>query len=89
MDVWGVSGPEAEVELIAATVECFKSLGLSGTEVGIKVGPSCVLTTFTILCRTIKWFLFYFVLNWSINLYLFLTFGRSNILRCFLDIADQ
>lgn len=37
MDVWGIVGIEAEAELIAAIVSCFSSLGISSSDVGIKV----------------------------------------------------
>lgn len=42
MDIWGVPGVGAEAELLAAVVSCFQSLGLSDTDVGIKVVPSFV-----------------------------------------------
>ena len=35
--MWGVASSEAEAELIAASVACFRSLGLTGGDVGIKV----------------------------------------------------
>ena len=35
--MWGVTGVEAEAELIAAVVSCFETLGLSVREVGLKV----------------------------------------------------
>lgn len=38
MDIWGVAGMEAEAELLAAVVSCFTSLGITSTDVGIKVG---------------------------------------------------
>jgi histidyl-tRNA synthetase len=37
MDVWGVPGLEAEAELISSAVSCFRDLGLSSSDVGIKV----------------------------------------------------
>lgn len=37
MDVWGVSGVEAEAELLSAIVASFKSMGLTAKDVGIKV----------------------------------------------------
>jgi histidyl-tRNA synthetase len=37
MDVWGVPGPEAEVELLAAAVSFFKKVGLTSSDIGIKV----------------------------------------------------
>jgi hypothetical protein len=40
MDVWGVSGLEAEAELISAAVSCFRDLGLSSGDVGIKVAEA-------------------------------------------------
>jgi hypothetical protein len=38
MDVWGVPGLEAEAELISSVVSCFRDLGLTSSDVGIKVG---------------------------------------------------
>ena len=43
MDLWGVSGVEAEAELLAALVASFKSMGLSATDVGIKVSSRKLL----------------------------------------------
>ena len=37
MDIWGVSGVEAEAELLAAIVTSFQSMGISSSDVGIKV----------------------------------------------------
>jgi hypothetical protein len=37
MDIWGVSGVEAEVELLSAIVTCFDNLSLSHQDIGIKV----------------------------------------------------
>jgi histidyl-tRNA synthetase len=37
MDVWGIPGPEAEVELLAAAVSFFKKVGLTSSDIGIKV----------------------------------------------------
>eukprot|EP00667_Euglena_gracilis_P009901 EG_transcript_10079 len=44
MDIWGVAGVEAEVELLAAVVKCLRDLGLSSTDVGIKINNRKVLT---------------------------------------------
>jgi len=44
MDIWGVPGVEAEVELLAAVVQCLRDLGLSSTDVGIKVNNRKILT---------------------------------------------
>lgn len=44
MDVWGVSGVEAEAELLSAIVASFKSMGLTAKDVGIKVSKLCVST---------------------------------------------
>jgi histidyl-tRNA synthetase len=38
LDVWGVAGPEAEAELLAAAVAFFRRVGLTAADVGIKVG---------------------------------------------------
>lgn len=43
MDIWGVSGVEAEAELLAAIVEFFESVGLTSNDVGIKVNSRGVL----------------------------------------------
>lgn len=37
MDIWGVPGVEAEAEILSAIVTCFKNLGLSKDDVGIRV----------------------------------------------------
>jgi hypothetical protein len=37
MDIWGVAGVEAEAELLSAVVTCFQNLGLTSSDVGIKV----------------------------------------------------
>lgn len=37
MDIWGVSGVEAEAELLAAIVATFTDMGLTSKDVGIKV----------------------------------------------------
>lgn len=37
MDIWGVSGVEAEAELLSAVVSFLKSVGLTANDVGIKV----------------------------------------------------
>ena len=40
MDVWGVTGVEAEAELLSAVVTCFRRLRLTAEDVGLKVIPS-------------------------------------------------
>jgi histidyl-tRNA synthetase len=37
MDIWGVDGVEAEVELLAAIVMMFERMGITSDDVGIKV----------------------------------------------------
>ena len=37
MYIWGVQGVEAEAELLSAVVTCFRNLGLTSQDVGIKV----------------------------------------------------
>ena len=37
MDIWGTSSIDAEAELIALLINTFKSMGLTGQDVGIKV----------------------------------------------------
>ncbi|KAM3577810.1 hypothetical protein VYU27_000353 [Nannochloropsis oceanica] len=44
MDVWGISGVEAEAELLAAIVSFFARVGLTANDVGIKVNSRGVLT---------------------------------------------
>eukprot|EP00668_Euglena_longa_P032521 GGOE01041878.1.p1 GENE.GGOE01041878.1~~GGOE01041878.1.p1 ORF type:complete len:573 (-),score=99.26 GGOE01041878.1:198-1787(-) len=44
MDIWGVAGVEAEVELLAAAVKCLRDMGLTSNDVGIKVNNRKVLT---------------------------------------------
>lgn len=43
MDVWGVSGVEAEAELLSAITTFFKRVGLTAEDVGIKVSSRGVL----------------------------------------------
>lgn len=43
MDIWGVSGEEAEAELISAMVYFFSSVGLTSSDVGIKVNSRLVI----------------------------------------------
>jgi histidyl-tRNA synthetase len=43
MDVWGVAGPEAEAELMAAMVTFFENVGLTAEDVGIKVNSRLVI----------------------------------------------
>jgi len=44
MDVWGVSGVEAEAELLSAVVSFFERVGVTSTDVGIKVNSRAVLS---------------------------------------------
>ncbi|CAM9589385.1 unnamed protein product [Ascophyllum nodosum] len=44
MDIWGVSGVEAEAELLGAMVAFFERVGLGAEDVGIKVNSRGVLT---------------------------------------------
>jgi len=43
MDIWGVLGPEAEAELLAAQVAFFQRVGLTYADVGIKINSRAVL----------------------------------------------
>ncbi len=43
MDIWGVSGEEADAELLSAMVYFFKQVGLSSEDVGIKVNSRLVI----------------------------------------------
>lgn len=43
MDIWGVTGVEAEAELLSAVVTCFHNLGLSSTDVGLKINSRKIL----------------------------------------------
>jgi len=43
MDVWGVSGIEAEAELLSAMVTFFEKVGLTSEDVGIKVNSRLVI----------------------------------------------
>jgi histidyl-tRNA synthetase len=43
MDVWGVSGIEAEAELLSAMVTFFRDVGLSSVDVGIKINSRGVI----------------------------------------------
>jgi len=43
MDVWGVSGVEAEAELLSAMVAFFENVGLTSDDVGIKVNSRMVI----------------------------------------------
>lgn len=43
MDIWGVTGVEAEAELLSAMVTFFESVGLSSEDVGIKVNSRLVI----------------------------------------------
>ncbi len=42
MDVWGVSGAEAEAELLSALVTSLSRMGLTSSDMVIKVLPSRV-----------------------------------------------
>jgi len=42
-DVWGVSGVEAEAELLSAMVAFFENVGLTSDDVGIKVNSRMVI----------------------------------------------
>jgi len=44
MDIWGISGVEAEAELLKAMVTFFENVGLSAKDVGIKVNSRMVIT---------------------------------------------
>lgn len=46
MDIWGISGPEAEAELLGAIVHFFRSVGLTEKDVRIKVFNSVRLLSF-------------------------------------------
>ena len=43
MDIWGVTGVEAETELLGAMVTFFESVGLTSEDVGIKVNSRLVI----------------------------------------------
>lgn len=43
MDVWGVTGVEAEAELLSAMVTFFENVGLTSDDVGIKVNSRLVI----------------------------------------------
>jgi len=43
MDVWGVSGQQAEAELVSAMVTFFRNVGLTSDDVGIKVNSRLVI----------------------------------------------
>jgi histidyl-tRNA synthetase len=43
-DVWGISGVEAEAELLSAMVTFFENVGLTSEDVGIKVNSRLVLS---------------------------------------------
>lgn len=44
MDIWGIDGVEAEVELLSAIVSLFKDVGITHTDVGIKINSRKILT---------------------------------------------
>ncbi len=50
MDIWGVTGVEAEAELIAAAISCMQSFGLTSVDVGIKVLYCMMLLTLGSAC---------------------------------------
>lgn len=43
MDVWGISGIEAEAELLSAMVKFFENVGLTADDVGIKINSRLVI----------------------------------------------
>jgi len=43
MDIWGITGVEAEAELLSAMVQFFKNVGLTSNDVGIKVNSRLVI----------------------------------------------
>jgi histidyl-tRNA synthetase len=43
MDIFGVSGVEAEAELLAAIISSFQAMGLTDKDVGLKVNFSIKL----------------------------------------------
>jgi len=43
MDVWGISGIEAEAELLSAMVKFFENVGLTSDDVGIKINSRLVI----------------------------------------------
>jgi histidyl-tRNA synthetase len=45
MDIWGVDGAEAEAELLGAMVCFFSRVGLTSTDIGIKVNSRVVLSS--------------------------------------------
>ena len=44
MDIWGVSGVEAEAELLSAIVTSMKEMGITSGDVGIKINSRKILT---------------------------------------------
>ncbi|CAM9731418.1 unnamed protein product, partial [Phaeothamnion confervicola] len=44
MDIWGISGVEAEAELLAAVVAFFEGVGITAADVGLRVNSRGVLT---------------------------------------------
>ena len=44
MDIWGVAGVEAEAELLSAIVTSFKDMGITSSDVGIKINSRKILT---------------------------------------------
>ena len=44
MDIWGVAGVEAEAELLSAIVTSFKEMGITSSDVGIKINSRKILT---------------------------------------------
>jgi len=44
MDIWGVQGVEAEAELLSAIVTSFQEMGITATDVGLKINSRKILT---------------------------------------------
>jgi histidyl-tRNA synthetase len=44
MDIWGVENVEAEAELLSAIVFAFTSMGLTASDVGIKINSRKILS---------------------------------------------
>ena len=45
MDIWGVSGIEAEAELLSAAITSFQQMGITSQDVGIKVNSRKLVTS--------------------------------------------
>jgi histidyl-tRNA synthetase len=50
MDIWGVSGVEAEAELLSAIVASFQSMGITAEDVGIKVSVCVCMCVYVCMC---------------------------------------